>query len=508
MKRPTIAILNLPSPPGMDVYRDTAGAYGTAQYVLRKDYGHSSNVFLPTFIPYLATNLLRNGYETKVLDGQAERLTLASFVAWVEQENPAVAIAILSLPSIWGDCCVLAQIKWTLPKTTLIGIGPVCTPLAGEILEKSGVDLLVKGEYPFYHTPILMFLQNLEKHSLHDATEIPGVIFTYKSKSQSQIVDIPPPKTHADGSLNDLDLEVYCKLPISKYKIEAMGLRGKRTNYFPILGGKGCPYRCTYCPYPLGYGTRLVLKSPIKVVDEMHFLQENFGVKAFIFRDQLFTASSSRVNSICDLITAKNLDVSWLVEARIDEVSQPMLRKMREAGCIRIQYGVETGDSTLLEEVGKPGLVIKTIREGFENTVAEGIFAVAFILLGLPGETRAAIRKTFDLVMRLDCDNILCSVVTPYPGTELFAMAREKQLILTYDWRRYTSRHIVMRTDELSGKELAKMRAMFMMSFRTKQLFRMLRNARSQNGGTLSWRGALYRLRMAGEHVCGRVFFS
>lgn len=492
----------------MDVYRDTAGAYGTAQYVLRKDYGHSSNVFLPTFIPYLATKLLQNGYQIKVLDGQAERLTLSSFVAWVEREDPAVAIAILSLPSIWGDCCVLAQIKRTLPKTTLIGIGPVCAPLADEILEKSGVDLLVKGEYPFYHTPILMFLKNLEKHSLHHAIEIPGVIFTYKSKSQSHIVNILPLKTYTDGSLNDLDLEVYYRLPISKYKIEAMGLRGKRTNYFPLLGGKGCPYCCTYCPYPLGYGTKLVLKSPIKVVDEMHFLRENFGVKAFIFRDQLFTASSSRVKRICDLITEKNLNVNWLVEARIDEVSQPMLRRMREAGCIRIQYGVETGDSALLEQVGKPGLVIKTIREGFENTVREGIFAVGFILLGLPGESRATIRKTFDLVMRLDCDNILCSVVTPYPGTELFAMAREKQLILTYDWRRYTSRHIVMRSDELSGKELAQMRAIFMMSFRAKQLFRMLRNARSQNAGTLSWRGAFYRLRMAGEHAYGRGFIA
>lgn len=73
MERPAIAIMNLPSPPGMDVHRDMAGAYGTAQYVLRKDYGHSSKVFLPTFIPYLATGLLRNGYHIKVLDGSGRK---------------------------------------------------------------------------------------------------------------------------------------------------------------------------------------------------------------------------------------------------------------------------------------------------------------------------------------------------------------------------------------------------------------------------------------------------
>ena len=116
----------------------------------------------------------------------------------------------------------------------------------------------------------------------------------------------------------------------------------------------------------------------------------------------------------------------------------------------------------------------------------------------------AAVKKTIDFVMGLDCDNVLCSVVTPYPGTKLFDVAEEKQLILTHDWRRYTSRHVVMRTEELSGKDLTRMRARFMRLFRIKQIRRMLHRSPGQRRATLSWHGAAYRLRMAREHVFGR----
>jgi len=499
-----VVLLNLPSPPGMDVYRDTAGAYGTALYVRRPDYGHSSNVFFPTFIPYLATTLSREGYQVQVVDGQAERYTLGRFVARVEHEKADALIAMLSLPSLSGDCEVLMELKRNQPKTPLIGIGPVCVPLAHEVLSRSGVDLLVKGLYPFYHSPILEFLRQMKQKPLPRAREIPGTIFLDEAGSNSSLVDMPAQTDRADGSLDDLDLEVYRLLPMQKYRLAAMGPRGQLTNYFPILGGKGCPFCCMYCPYPSGYGKRLVLKSPDIVANEMAFLRENFGVNAFLFRDQLFSANSHRVETLCDTILARGLDVHWAVEARIDEVSRPMLNRMKRAGCIRIQYGVETGDPALLEKVGKPGLGLERIREGFDHTVHEGIFAVAFVLFGLPGEDMAAAEKTIDFVLRLNCDNVLCSVVTPYPGTKLFDLAHEKRLILSYDWRRYTSRHVVMRTEKLSGGDLARVRSSFMRRFRLKQVCRMFHHSPSRSVGALSWHGAAYRLRMAREQLFAR----
>ena len=187
-----VVLLNLPSAPGMDVYRDTAGAYGTAQYVWRPEHGHSSNVFFPTYMPYLVTRLWREGYQVQVIDGQAERYTLARFVARVEQERATAMVAMLSLPSLLGDCEVLMELKRRLPKTPLIGIGPVCAALAGEVLAKSGADLLVRGFYPFYHSPILEFFRQAQQRPWQQAREIPGAIFIDETK-QSSLVEVPSP---------------------------------------------------------------------------------------------------------------------------------------------------------------------------------------------------------------------------------------------------------------------------------------------------------------------------
>jgi len=493
-----ILIANLPSPPGMDVYRDTAGAYGTAQYVWRKGYGHSSNVFFPTFIPYLATALQRAGHQVMALDGQVLRCNLAGFLGRLEDIHPDLVVTMPSLPSIDGDCYLLSCIRELLPKTPIIALGPASAALAGQILSIGRVDMIIKGSYPFYHGPILEFLDRT-RHSPIEA-QLPGTVVMGPS---GQIVETPAAPATERGNLDDLDLEVYRLLPVQKYRIAAMGPQGRLTNYFPIIGGKGCPFGCMYCPYPVGYGKRLVLKSPQMVVREMQFLNENFGIEAFLFRDQLFTANKARVEAICDLIISGGLDARWAVEARVDEVSPGMLARMKKAGCIRIQYGVETGDPQLLERVGKPGLSLAQISQGFEDTVREGILAVAFVVFGLPGEDWSAAEKTIDFVLKLNCDNVLCSVLTPYPGTPLFELAREKDLIVTYDWQKYTSRHVVMRTERLSAEQLQRLRANFVRLFRLKQLSSMIRRD-ERAPCAITWRALAYRLQMAREHILGR----
>jgi len=499
-----VVLLNLPSPPNMDVFRDTAGAYGTANDVWRREHGHSSNVFFPTYIPYLATRLWREGYEVQVIDGQAERRTLGQFADQVAHAGAAALVAQVCLPSLVGDCEVLRELKRRLPKTPLVGIGPVCVPLAGEVLSRSGADVLLRGNYPFYHGPVLQFLRQALQGSLRQARDVPGALFLDEGRPGGSVVEVPRQTDPDDGSLDDLDLEAYCLLPMHRYRLAAMGPRGQLTQYFPILGGKGCPFCCMYCPYPAGYGKKLCLKSPDRVVEEMEFLHRNFSIQGFLFRDQLFTANRRRVEALCDRILDRGLRVHWAVEARVDEVCPQVLNKMKRAGCVRIQYGVETGDPALLERVAKPGLTLERIREGFRDTVQEGILAVAFVLFGLPGEDRAAAEKTIDFVLHLDCDNVLCSVVTPYPGTTLFDMAQERQWILSTDWRRYTSRHVVMRTEELSGGDLAGLRSLFLRHFRLKQVCRAVWPSPRRREGVLSWRGAAYRLSMAKEQVFGR----
>jgi len=94
-----VMILNLPSPPGMDVERDFAGSYGTASPVRRTRYGHSGDVVFPVFMPYLATAVTWQGWSVHIVDGQAQRLTADAVVSVVLEQQPDFIVSLVFLLS-------------------------------------------------------------------------------------------------------------------------------------------------------------------------------------------------------------------------------------------------------------------------------------------------------------------------------------------------------------------------------------------------------------------------
>lgn len=437
MKNPTVMILNLPSPPQMDVERDYAGGYGTAGTVRRRGYGHSRDVVFPVFMPYLATAAQRRGWTLEIVDGQALRLDGDAVTPAVAARQPDVVVSLVSLPSMPGDLALLRRVKARVPGCVVVAVGTTARVLGDEMLASGGVDVVIRAEYPFYGEPIARLVHAWQAGSL-PADRI-----------------IRRGTGGAAESLDDLDLEVYHRFPIGRYRCRFQGMRGELVNYFPILSSKGCPYGCGYCPYPLGFGRRIAYKSPDRLVDEMAFLNRTFGVRAFLFRDQVFTADRERVNRLCDLILSRGLDVQWLFETRVDMVPEDLLKKVRRAGCNRIHYGIETGDRDLLRDAGRPGVDARVAIDTFHRTAALGIRMVAHVIVGLPGETRQSLENTYALLGTLDPDNTSWNFATPYPGTRLCEIARRQGLILTRDWTRYSTNQVVMRTRALSGPQLS-----------------------------------------------------
>jgi len=150
-----MTILNLPSPPGMDVERDFAGSFGTATPVRRAHYGHSHDVVFPVFMPYLATAVTRQGWSVRIVDGQAQRLTADAVVSSIVEQQPDFIVSLVSLPSVYGDLSLLGRIKRTLPDCIVVIVGAVAKTLASEVVQKETVDILAVGEYPRYAEPVI-----------------------------------------------------------------------------------------------------------------------------------------------------------------------------------------------------------------------------------------------------------------------------------------------------------------------------------------------------------------
>jgi len=437
-------ILNPPSPPYLDVCRDWAGGFGTGTRVKRRsDYGHSGPIHLHPFLAYASGILSKENYNYSVLDCQRLKLNKSQVLRHVKKQNPDNIFSLISLPSLEKDLKFLGVIKEILPNTVIAAVGTSCRFLQNEILLNSKIDVALRSNYP-YISNLTHFLRALElKQNLK---QVPGVSYV----KSGNVINTPEP---SDAELNKLPPPHYDAIELSGYD-SFMDLDGNRYSYVPILGSKGCPYSCIYCPYPLGFGRKWTRRFPKDILDEIEHLYAR-GVEGFLFRDQSFPMNKKHAIKVCEEIIHRKLDIAWFCEARVDHVSKKLLEIMKKAGCKQIHYGVETGDPELIKW-GKPQTDLDTIRKTFRWTKETGLWATAHVILGWPDENLETLAKTSKFVAEIDPDGVNWNMLTPYPGTILYEIAKQKNLILTHDWSKYTSHTIVMKTKWLNASQLQK----------------------------------------------------
>ena len=460
MKKTKFMLLNLPNPPLRNIYREYAGGFGTTGTI-------SSETLLPTYLLYGASALKNLGVEYEILDAQAMGYDFSQVVDTVKKSRPDVLISWPCLPSLYDDLSILCQIKKEKQKMLIVALGTVCNAMPEEILIKNGrgVDLVIKGWHPHYNLIFNLasiFMDNEIDPGMFD--RIGGALYL----KDDDIVKSPVEPCYED--LNNLSFDIYHQLPLDKYLGEFENIDGSTVECIPVTTSVGCPFSCMYCPYPIGFGKKIVYKSVEKIIEEIEFINKNFGISGFMFRDQLFTHKKERILKLCEQIIKRELKINWLIEARTDQVDLELLKKMKDSGCFRIHYGVETGTEDILKKTGKPGVDLDMIKKTFDETKEAGIFGVAHIILGLPGENEKTLKNTINLLYEMNPDRVNLNVLTPYPGTRLFKMASEKGWISSFDWSKYTSHNSILKTDDLSVEELENARIEIKNKFRNHKI--------------------------------------
>ncbi|MEM2741855.1 MAG: radical SAM protein [Nitrososphaeria archaeon] len=450
-----ILLLNLPSPPDQRLWRDTAGGFGTAISRSPK-YKAPEETPLHPFLPYACSLLLEANYEFKILDYQRLKMNKFQIIADIKKENPDVIFSILSLPSLKHDISLLNSIKKLMHNVIIVGVGTVCRVIPDEILQSSKIDILLRSSYPYIFNMIKLieFITQPRKN-------IENISFRKNEK-------IIHTTNASEPGIESLLTPCYEYLQLNGYE-KLTNTDGERCFYVPILESKGCPYNCIYCPYPLGFGEKIMFRSPKTIVDEMEHLHSIHGIKGFLLRGQTFAYNRRRAVKICEEIIQRKLDALWFCESRVDEVSKELLIKMKRSGCVRIHYGVETGDPELLK-IAKPGVKLETTERAFRMTKEAGIMTQAHIILGWPNETCQTLERTRKLVLKLNPDEINLNFLTPYPGTSLYEIAKRNDLLLTTDWAQYTSHTVIMKTKNLTSSDLYKSREKIIRDFSKQKL--------------------------------------
>ena len=384
--------------------------------------GRDATVPFPFFLAQTAAMLRFRGLEAALLDGVAVKAELNTYLDEVVRIAPDLILYETSTPSFPYDCNVVERLRTRLPETKIALAGPHVSVFPEQTLrERASVEYVLIGEY---EATAVTLAQTLAKNMPPDS--IAGLAL----RSEGQ-VRVNPRR----ALMVDLDaLPMPAREPESIYHYHE-SLCARRPNV-QLMSSRGCVFRCPFCLWPkvMYGGPNLRVRSPANVVDEIERLERDFEFQEYYFDDDAINLHPGHVEGICDELERRGLSIVWSCMAHTGRAAPEQLERMGRAGCESVKWGIETGDPELLRSLHK-GTTLGKVREVLKACRGLGIRTHATFTIGLPGETDESIRRTRDLMLDLAPDSVQISLVTPFPGTELYEQYAPEDA--RRDWARF-----------------------------------------------------------------------
>lgn len=340
----------------------------------------------------------------EVLDAQAQELSYDALRGEITRRRPDV-VGLTAMTFTLIDVIKTARLVKAIDSATPVVLGgPHVHLYPKETLDIPEVDYLVLGEGE------VAFAQMLERiGDPGSMAGVEGIAFRH----DEQMVLTGPRALEED--LDKLPFPARHLTPHKKYS----SVIARRAPITTMFTSRGCPYQCIFCDRP-HLGKKFRARSAKNVVDEMEACV-SLGIREFLVYDDTFTIQRQRVLDICDEIIHRNLDIGWDIRARVNTVDDEMLRRLRQAHCERIHYGVEAGTDRVLQILQK-GITLEQARQAFQATKKAGISTLAYFMIGAPTETREEVLQTIEFAKSLAPDFTHITIVTPFPGTKLYQM--------------------------------------------------------------------------------------
>ena len=355
----------------------------------------------PLGILWIAAVLEERGETVAVLDAAAEQLDVAQTVKRVEEFKPDL-VGIGSTTVVFETAALLGHaLKAAMPNVPVVLGGWHVTVAPDHAMAQSCFDLGVidEGEHTMAevcdHYRGTRTLESIDG-IVYRGDE--GKLVTTKPRKKLQNLDsLPFPARHL------LPPNLYQPVPIDEHG----------TPKFAMMTSRGCPHACAFCQKSRsGYRSH----SPERIVDEMEHLVREYGARDIAFVDSLFCASYKRVERVCDEIIRRGVQVSWTCSSRVEVVDKPLLQKMKDAGCWRTRFGIESGSDRVLDFISK-GINKEKIRKAVTAAHEVGLRPKAFFILGHMPDTRESIEETIAFAKTLPLHDVTVQINTLLPRT-------------------------------------------------------------------------------------------
>ena len=389
---------------------------------------------------YLAAVLEKNNYKVDVIDCQVLKLSFEDFRSEISKRQPDI-VGVTSSTLTYQTGLKLVKIaKEACPNCITAVGGSHVTFWDDKALEECPeIDIVVRREG---ENTMLELVQRIEAGKSYS-----DVLGTTCRKDGKIIRNPDRPY------IEDLD-----SLPFPARHLWPMERFRELEDILYLATSRGCVYWCEFCTTVRMHGRKYRMRSPKNVVDELEYLHKTYGISKFTFCDDAFTVDQPRTEALCNEILHRGLKIEWNCGTRVDMLTKDLLAKMKEAGCISVWFGVESGTQQVLDAMKKgitPELTLKVL--GWVREV--GLKPVPNVILGFPGETQESAWKTIKFVEKVAPDDMgFYNVATPFPGTPMYDLVKEKGWLRVTDFDKYDTTKPIFETPQLSMKELGKLR--------------------------------------------------
>ncbi len=392
--------------------------------LLKNNVGMS--FYPPLGLCYIANMLEKNGIKVKVIDrnslmtkNHSNQLVVDDITEGeIRKFKPDIVGITVTTPTFFDvRCNIVRIIRKTSEETVIVVGGPHVSALPEDTLRScNAIDIACRGEGE------LSMLEIARGYKLEDIVGITyrdgdNIINNQNRKPHDDINDFCFPSRHL------VDMKYYCKG-------NPHVMHGIYSRATTIFTSRGCPYNCTFCAGSVALGRGVRFQSVELVIEEIEILIKDYKIEGLYFADDIFDVDKDRAVNICRKIIEKNIHkkIYWNAQLRANSMDKNLLKLMKEAGCIRVDVGFESGSQKTLDIINKKTTVAQNYKAA-ELLHEVGIQIHANMIVGLPGEDMEDLNKTRNFMKNIRPNWIGFGEFIPLPGSKLFDELSDRSLI-------------------------------------------------------------------------------
>ena len=361
---------------------------------------------VPLNLSYLGSVLEKEGYYVKGFNLDIEKISdknIKSFNVFGVTFPTSVFPSAVSL---------IKKIKKINPSAIIIVGGSHSTTLSGNCLKVKEIDFVIVSDGEVSLVELMKYFEG--KTSLK---KVPNLVYRSHGKIIHNKIEM----------IKDLD-----QIPFpAKHIFDISLYPNKQKAYGDIIASRGCPFCCTNCKPALDKISSYRIRKPKKVVEEMKWLKEKYGVRHFSFSDSELVGPKPWVKKFTQELINQKLRITYSCNGRTDQVDKEILLLLKKSGCVFIGFGIESGSQEVIDKILKKGISLEKSKQVIAESEKIGIGTGAWFMIGIPGENEGQVWQTIRFSQELASSIIEINIATPWPDTGFFNISKKNNWLIS-----------------------------------------------------------------------------